>query len=85
MQISANGIAIEVEDHGSVNGEPLVLIMGLGMQLVAWHEDFVQQLVSRGFPGDPLRQPRHRPEPELRSPGHANLRSIAQACRRACR
>ena len=49
MQISANGIAIEVEDHGSVNGEPLVLIMGLGMQLVAWHEDFVQQLVSRGF------------------------------------
>jgi pimeloyl-ACP methyl ester carboxylesterase len=49
MQISANGICLEVEDHGSINGEPLVLIMGLGMQLVAWHEDFVQQLVSRGF------------------------------------
>ena len=49
MQISANGISLEVEDHGSVSGEPLVLIMGLGMQLVAWHEDFVQQLVSRGF------------------------------------
>src|SRR5438552_6853080 len=49
MQISANRIALEVEDHGSPAGEPLVLIMGLGMQLVAWHEDFVQQLVSRGF------------------------------------
>jgi len=49
MQISANRIALEVEDHGSPNGEPLVLIMGLGMQLIAWHEDFVQQLVSRGF------------------------------------
>src|SRR5438105_7512714 len=49
MQISANNIALEVEDHGSPGGEPLVLIMGLGMQLVAWHEDFVQQLVSRGF------------------------------------
>jgi pimeloyl-ACP methyl ester carboxylesterase len=49
MQISANGISIEVEDHGSPNGEPLLLIMGLGMQLVAWHDDFVQTLVSRGF------------------------------------
>ena len=49
MQISANGIALEVEDHGAPNGEPLVLIMGLGMQLVAWHEDFVANLVARGF------------------------------------
>ncbi|HEY9067529.1 MAG TPA: alpha/beta fold hydrolase [Burkholderiaceae bacterium] len=49
MQISANGIAIEVEDHGSPNGEPLLLVMGLGMQLVAWHEDFVASLVARGF------------------------------------
>ena len=49
MQISANGIALEVEDHGSISGEPLVLIMGLGMQLVAWHADFVASLVARGF------------------------------------
>ena len=49
MQISANGIQLEVEDHGPVNGEPLLLIMGLGMQLVAWHTDFVASLVARGF------------------------------------
>ena len=49
MQISANGIALEVEDHGPPNGEPLVLIMGLGMQLVAWHPEFVAMLVARGF------------------------------------
>ena len=49
MQISANGIALEVEDHGSPSGEPLVLIMGLGMQLVAWHPEFVAMLVARGF------------------------------------
>ena len=49
MQIKANGITLEVEDHGSPAGEPLVLIMGLGMQLIAWHEDFVQSLVNRGF------------------------------------
>jgi len=49
MQISANGIALEVEDHGSPQGEPLLLIMGLGMQLLGWHEDFVAALVARGF------------------------------------
>jgi len=49
LQISSNNISLEVEDHGSPNGEPLVLIMGLGMQLVAWHDDFVKQLVARGF------------------------------------
>jgi pimeloyl-ACP methyl ester carboxylesterase len=49
MKISANGVTIEVEDHGSPQGEPLLLIMGLGMQLVAWHEDFVESLVQRGF------------------------------------
>ncbi len=49
MQISANGVQLEVEDHGSVTGEPLVLIMGLGMQLVAWQSEFVASLVARGF------------------------------------
>ncbi|MEO7707216.1 MAG: alpha/beta fold hydrolase [Caldimonas sp.] len=49
MKISANGIALEIEDHGPPQGEPLLLIMGLGMQLVAWHEGFVESLVQRGF------------------------------------
>jgi pimeloyl-ACP methyl ester carboxylesterase len=49
MQISANGLQIEVEDHGPTSGEPLVLVMGLGMQLLGWHEDFVDRLVGRGF------------------------------------
>jgi len=49
MRLAANGIALEVEDHGSPQGEPLVLVMGLGMQLLAWHEDFVASLVARGF------------------------------------
>jgi pimeloyl-ACP methyl ester carboxylesterase len=49
VQIAANGIRLEVEDHGPVQGEPLVLIMGLGMQLVAWPDELVQALVQRGF------------------------------------
>jgi pimeloyl-ACP methyl ester carboxylesterase len=49
MRIVANGIAIEVDDQGLPGGQPLLLIMGLGMQLVAWPDELVQLLVSRGF------------------------------------
>jgi len=49
MKISANGLQLEVEDHGLPDGEPLLLVMGLGMQLVGWHDDLVQQFVARGF------------------------------------
>jgi pimeloyl-ACP methyl ester carboxylesterase len=49
MRVSANGVALEVQDHGLPSGRPLLLIMGLGMQLTAWPDDMVQQLVSRGF------------------------------------
>ncbi len=49
MKISANGLSIEVDDQGLPGGEPVLLIMGLGMQLVAWPDEMVQKLVSRGF------------------------------------
>ncbi|HET6829194.1 MAG TPA: alpha/beta hydrolase, partial [Ramlibacter sp.] len=50
MKVQANGIAIEVEDSGPQDGRPAVLlVMGLGMQLVAWPEPFVQALVDAGF------------------------------------
>ncbi|HEU5296244.1 MAG TPA: alpha/beta fold hydrolase [Burkholderiaceae bacterium] len=49
MQVSARGIAIEVDDQGPPAGEPLLMIMGLGMQLTAWPEPLVRKLVGRGF------------------------------------
>ena len=49
MQVSANGIAIEVDDQGPPDGEPLLLIMGLGMQLIGWPDELVGLLVARGF------------------------------------
>ena len=49
MQIVANGLGIEVDDQGPASGEPLLLIMGLGMQLVVWPPEFVQLLIARGF------------------------------------
>jgi pimeloyl-ACP methyl ester carboxylesterase len=49
MQLQANGIALEMDDRGPPAGEPLLMIMGLGMQLVAWPDGLVDQLVRQGF------------------------------------
>jgi len=53
MQLKANGIAIEIEDSGADGAQaarPVVLlIMGLGMQLIAWPQPFVQALEDAGF------------------------------------
>ena len=49
MQITANRLTLEVEDHGPKSGEPLLLVMGLGMQLTGWPDEFVQLLVAKGF------------------------------------
>ena len=49
MRVVANGLGIEIDDQGRPDGEPLLLIMGLGMQLIGWPDEMVQLLVSRGF------------------------------------
>ena len=49
MQLSANGVRIEAEVFGPEGAEPLLLIMGLGMQLIAWPDGLVQELVGQGF------------------------------------
>jgi pimeloyl-ACP methyl ester carboxylesterase len=49
MQVSANGVRIEVDIRGPDSGEPLLMVMGLGMQLVAWPDGLVDALVARGF------------------------------------
>ena len=49
MKIQSNGIEIEIDDRGPPNGEPLLLIMGLGMQLTGWPDELVELLVARGF------------------------------------
>ena len=46
---AANGITIEYETSGNPTDPPLLLIMGLGAQLIAWDEPFVSALVQRGF------------------------------------
>jgi pimeloyl-ACP methyl ester carboxylesterase len=48
-RIKANGIEIEYETLGDSNAAPLLLVMGLGAQLVSWDDDFCAQLAGRGF------------------------------------
>jgi pimeloyl-ACP methyl ester carboxylesterase len=49
MKVRANGLALEVEDTGPVGpGAPVLLVMGLGMQLTAWPDDFVGALTAAG-------------------------------------
>lgn len=46
--VAANGIRIEYETHGDPSGRPLLMIMGLGSQLVGWEESFCDQLADAG-------------------------------------
>lgn len=49
MQITANGISLEAHDHGPRDAPALILIRGLGTQLVHWPDNFVQGFVDAGF------------------------------------
>ena len=49
MQIKANGIDIEVEDSGPRDGPAVLLITGLGSQLIHWPPALVQALVDAGY------------------------------------
>jgi proline iminopeptidase len=45
----ANGITIAYETSGNPLDTPVLLIMGLGMQLIAWPQDLVDGLVEQGY------------------------------------
>ncbi|HXM72969.1 MAG TPA: alpha/beta hydrolase [Candidatus Dormibacteraeota bacterium] len=45
----ANGIELEYDTFGGPSAQPLLLIMGLGAQMISWDEGFCAQLSDRGF------------------------------------
>lgn len=45
----ANGIDLAWDSFGDPSKPPLVLIMGLGMQMIAWDDDFCARLAARGY------------------------------------
>lgn len=42
-------IELHYEDLGNPNDPPVLLIMGLGAQLVLWHNEFCQKLIDLGY------------------------------------
>jgi pimeloyl-ACP methyl ester carboxylesterase len=47
-RISANGIELAYETYGDPTAPPVLLIMGLGTQMIAWPEEFCEGLAARG-------------------------------------
>ena len=49
MQIRSNGINLEAELHGTPDAMPVLMIMGLGMQLISWPAELIEALAARGL------------------------------------
>ena len=47
--VEANGITVEYDETGPRDAPAILLIMGLGMQLIAWPQSFCEGLAARGF------------------------------------
>ena len=48
-QIQANGIGIYVETHGEPSATPILLVRGLGSQVIHWPRDMLDRFVAAGF------------------------------------
>lgn len=46
---ATNGIELEYELQGPEAGKPLLLVGGLGVQIISWTDTFINALVERGF------------------------------------
>jgi pimeloyl-ACP methyl ester carboxylesterase len=46
---AANGVTLEYDAIGSRSDEPLIIIQGLGDQMIKWSDGFHQALADRGF------------------------------------
>jgi pimeloyl-ACP methyl ester carboxylesterase len=49
LMAPANGIELCYQEMGEPDGEPLVLVMGLATQMIAWQEGLCRLLADRGY------------------------------------
>lgn len=49
LMAPANGIELCYQEMGEPDGEPLVLVMGLATQMIAWFDGFCRLLADRGY------------------------------------
>lgn len=45
----ANGVQLCFQEMGDPDGEPLLLVMGLATQMIAWPEELCEMLAERGY------------------------------------
>jgi len=48
-KVKANNIEIEYDTFGDPSGEPLLLVMGLGSQMISWVPELCELFVQKGF------------------------------------
>jgi pimeloyl-ACP methyl ester carboxylesterase len=48
-KVTSNGIEIVYDTFGELSAPPMLLIMGLGAQMIAWDEDFCAALAAQGY------------------------------------
>ena len=49
LHANANGMKLAYDRFGDADAPPLLLVMGLGTQMIAWDEAFCTQLAARGL------------------------------------
>ena len=49
LMAPTNGVELCYQEMGDPDGEPLLLVMGLATQMIAWDEEFCALLAERGF------------------------------------
>ncbi len=47
--IASNGLQLCCDSFGPLDAPPVVLVMGLGAQMISWDDDFCRALVARGL------------------------------------
>lgn len=47
--LMANGLRLAYDEFGKPSDPAIILIMGLGTQMIAWPETLCEQLASQGF------------------------------------
>ena len=48
-QLQSNGITLEYDTFGEPDAEPVLLIMGLGIQMTGWAPEFCEALARQGY------------------------------------
>ena len=48
-KVAVDGIELVYDTFGKSSAQPMLLIAGLGAQMIAWDEEFCEQLAAQGY------------------------------------